>query len=123
MAKKRAFFKYYKHKGGITCLPNDVIKSPAYKALSAKARCLLLEMQHLWRPQINGRIVFSNKMAQERLNCAENTARDAFRELEKTGFIERILEGNWLKGNAREWRLTYQSYKGREPTNEWRSYN
>ncbi len=122
MAKKKNLHKRYKHEGGFIGLPTRVFDSAAYRDLSLKARCLLDELQKVHRSGLNGRIVFSIDMAAQRLNVTPKTASSAFQELIDHGLIERMLDGNWLNGQAREWRLTYEIYKGREPTDEWKGW-
>lgn len=87
------------------------------------ARCILDELQNLHRPGRNGRIVLSVETAMTALNKSYNTVKSAFWELEGIGFIERMYEGDYTKGKAREWRLTYESCQGREPTDDWKNKN
>lgn len=122
MSKRKKLYENYKHEGGFIGLPKRVFESPAYRSLKLSARCLLDELQFLYRPQRNGRIGFSVSKAAERLNLTEKTVSAAFRELEKHGFIERSLEGDYRKGIAREWRLTYEPCQGREPTDDWKAW-
>ena len=122
MAKKKNLHRRYKHEGGFIGLPTRVFDSPAYRDLSLKSRCLLDELQKVHRAGLNGRIVFSIDMAAQRLSVTPKTASNAFQELVDHGFIERMLDGNWLNGQAREWRLTYEIYNGREPTDEWKGW-
>jgi hypothetical protein len=121
MTKPKALHKKFKHPNGFIGLPRHVFESLAYRSLSLKARCLLDEFQNLYRPNRNGRIVLPIEIAAERLGVAENTVRRAFDELQNKGFIIRTMDGDWSKGRAREWRLTYEPCNnGREPTDEWR---
>ncbi|MCB9964949.1 MAG: hypothetical protein H6855_02560 [Rhodospirillales bacterium] len=119
--KKTALYKQFQHEGGFVGLPRRVFNSPQYKSLSLAARCVLDELQNLHMPSRNGRIVFSVENAMSALGKSYNTASHAFRELEKMGFIERSLEADYTKGNAREWRLTYEACNGREPTDDWKA--
>ncbi|HRK98669.1 MAG TPA: hypothetical protein PLE43_09375 [Alphaproteobacteria bacterium] len=119
MAKKKSFHSHYKHEGGFVGLPRRVFKSEQYKNLGMTARCLLDELQHKHTGSNNGRIIFSVEMAMKNLGISYNTAKNAFKELEHRGFIERSLDANYMNGQAREWRLTYEPCYGREPTDDW----
>lgn len=123
MASKRKLYNQFKHEGGFVGLPRRVFTSIQYKSLSLAARCVLDEIQNLHRPQRNGRIVFSVESAAKSLGVCYNTAKKAFRELEGKDFIERMYDGDYSKGKAREWRLTYEACNGHEPTDDWKNRN
>lgn len=116
---KKPLHKSFKHPGGYIGLPRRVFESENYRSLSLRARCVLDELQNLHRPGRNGRIAFSVTQAAQRLNVTENTAAPAFHELAQRGFIALSQDGDWRKGKAREWRLTYEPHNGREPTDDW----
>lgn len=121
MSKKKKNHEHYKHPGGWVGLPCRVFKSPEYRALTHKARCLIDELQCIYRDNRNGRIVLSVQHAARNMNCAYNTAKDAYNELQDAQFIEQMLEHRYTKKQAREWRLTFQPYNGREPTDCWKT--
>lgn len=98
---------------------HHILDSEAYRSLTPKARCLLLELQYIEFPNRNGCVGLSEKRAAAFLNVAENTASKAFEELIDRGFIERSYEGDYSIGKASEWRITYLKCNSREPTNEW----
>lgn len=120
--KNQALQHYYKAYGRFTPIYHHILKSPAFRALTPKARCLLLELQYREFPNRNGRIGFSENDAAKSLGCAPNTASKAFQELIDKGFVERSFDGDYTRGLASEWILTYLPYKGREPTNDWRNW-
>lgn len=120
--KKKNLHKYYKHEGGFVGLPRRVFRSPQYKRLSRNAKCLLDELQDRHMPGRNGRIVLSVEELEKLLNISYVTASKAFKELEKTKFIERTFEADYTNGKAREWRLTYEPHHGREPTDCWKDF-
>ncbi|NCC61990.1 MAG: hypothetical protein EOM12_13865 [Verrucomicrobiae bacterium] len=122
MAKKKPIYKKFRHERGFIGLPRHVFESPAYRSLSLKARCLLDELQNLYRLGRNGRIVLSVERAAKNLNACNNTAKAAFEELQAKGFIVMNLDSDHTKGRAREWRLTYEPCQGREPTDEWKDW-
>ena len=94
----------------------------SYRSLSTDARCLLEEFQRIYRPSRNGTLSISNSRACELLGVSENTARNAFRQLEARGFLALTHEACYMAGKATEYRLTIESYNGREPTDEWRDW-
>lgn len=113
---------HYYTRGKFTPCYHDVMNSSAYRSLSFKARCLLLEMQKIEFPNRNGSIGLSEIAAAKLLGCAPNTASVAFDELLDRGFIERCFDGDYSRGIAAEYRITYLPYYGREPTDEWKKY-
>ena len=121
MAKKKYLEKKVEHKGGFLGLPRHVFESSAYRQLSLKARCLLDEFQNIFRRDgRNGRLRMPVEYTMERLNISSyTTAQKAFQELQDMGFIDLCLDSDYSKGKAREWRLTYETCKGREPTNDF----
>lgn len=118
---KKTLHRHYRHEGGFVGLPRRVFKSEQYKRLGLAARCLLDELQHKHVGNNNGRIVFSVEAGMKNLGLAYNTVKKAFRELETRGFIERSLDADYTNGQARVWRLTYESCYGREPTDDWKT--
>ena len=80
---------------------------------------MLDELQCIYRPRRN-RIGFSLSRAMDRLNCSKGTAKAAFDELKKAGFIKMNESYIWENGKARVWVLTFQPLDGREPTDEWK---
>ena len=118
---KKAFHKYYKHPKGIIGLPRLVVNSEAYRGLSCNARCLLIEFQNIYQPHRNGYLTISVSKAETLLGLSDKTVRNAFNELEEKGFIELIEFHNYTNGKAREYRLTFQPFQGREPTYEFLS--
>ena len=68
----------------------------------------------------NGRIVLSNLQAQKALNLSENTVKKAFLQLMEHGFLDVYNTENWLKGRAREWRLTFWYCGNTPPTHDWK---
>ena len=118
MAKK---YNGYKFPGGVIGFPRQVIKSDAYRHIKPNARALMIELQNVWRPT-EPAIHFSVRRAAKILSISPNTANKAFNELEDHGFITLYCECNWFNGKAREWKLNWCYYAGREPTNEYLSW-
>ena len=120
MAKKKS--SLVQRSGGFVPVYYDLMDSPAYKSLSPKARCLMLELHRLEYPNRNGHIVMSEQQAAIALGCAKNTASKAFEELIDRRFIKKSQEGNWYLKKATEWTLTFLKVNGREPTDDWKDW-
>ena len=110
------------NRGGYIRRREEMLASPAYRDLKPPARCLLEEFQRKYR---NNRcdLSISTNDAKELLNVSEPTACKAFHELSKHGFIVLTSGHLWQERLAREWRLTFEKYNGRQPTDEWRSWS
>lgn len=99
----------------------DMFESDAYRSLRCVERCLLHELHALYLPSRND-VFLSVRDAALRLSVHKDTASKAFHVLEKTGFI-RLTRGElWQQKLSREWRLTFEPYKDREPTDNWRLF-
>ena len=120
MGKNKALHRRFQHPGGFVGLPRRVFDSDEYRSLSLTARCLLDELQNIFRPERNGRLVLSNSNAAMRLGVSPKTITKAYNELQNKGFIELNEDSYWRKKQAREWRITYEICDRREPTDEWK---
>jgi|GEM_PF-417039 len=116
MAKKHQ--SRFKRPGGIIALPREMIRSPTYHALGLPARNLIPILQDVWNPS-EGAIHYSVERAATALKVSKGTASKAFKELWEHGFLQCVNESDWMNGKAREWRLTWMEFQGREPTDEW----
>lgn len=116
---RKPVYNKYKHEGGFIGLPKRVFTSHAYRQLSPVARCILDELQHRYLPNRNGRIGFSISNACDALNVSQKPVSRGFNELIKYGFIRMMADADYSIGKTREWRLTFQPFNGREPTDEW----
>ena len=70
-----------------------MLTSPAYRALSNYARCLLLELGARHNGDNNGHIPMSVREAAGLLGCSQPTACKAFQELTGKGFIRAHEKG------------------------------
>lgn len=104
--------------GGVLAIPRQLKRSEAFLDLSCPARCLMLELQDVWRPGASG-IHYSVRRASEALKVSNSTAARCFAELEQHGFIKLSEEADWLSGKAREWVLTWVDSGGKLATCEW----
>ncbi|HDZ07509.1 MAG TPA: hypothetical protein ENH93_07590 [Pseudohongiella sp.] len=94
--------------------------SPAWLALSPAATKLMSLLHIHWK---NDKPVdYGVREAMEKIGCAKGTARRAFEELQRSGFIEMVDESLFSsrsQSKARTWRLTWLPFKDGLPTNEW----
>lgn len=105
-------------------LRNDIIDSPAWLSLSAKSQALWLHIRRRYNGYNNGDIPLSCREAATRLNINKNTASQAFKELQETGFLK-VGEFSGFKNKRRQatrWLLTNEEFNGKPPTNEWRKW-
>jgi hypothetical protein len=106
-------------------LDQEMMRSPAWRAMSYGARCLYVHLKWRWsfKQRNNGRIFLSQRDAQEEIGC---TNRDSisrwFRELQHYGFIVMTSAGCLGvdgKGKAPHWRLTEEEWPGGRNGNTW----
>jgi hypothetical protein len=89
-------------------LPQWMLHSAAWRALSAVERCVLIEILAIYNGHNNGRLALSARDAGKRVGCSKNTAARAFDELRKKGFIDVATPGGFSRKtpHATEYRLT-----------------
>ncbi len=110
MAQSGRFFRTF----------HEMFDSDAYRSLNNNERALLQELQARYLPN-RCNIFLSTRRAAMLINVNKDTACRAFRKLEACGFIKLIKGALWQERKAREWRLTFESYNDREPTNDWKA--
>jgi hypothetical protein len=89
-------------------LHHYMMKTDAWRALSAAARAVYLQIGFRYDGSNNGRISFSVRDAASECGLARDTACRAFKELMDLGFIEERRHGSLSRKTriASEWRLT-----------------
>jgi hypothetical protein len=89
-------------------LHHYMLKTDAWKALSAPARAIYIQIGGRYNGANNGKLAFSVRDAAAECNLAVNTAMRALHELVDLGFIEETRHGGLSKKTriASEWRLT-----------------
>ena len=89
-------------------LHHYMLKTDAWKALSAPARAVYVQIGSRYNGANNGRLSCSVRDAATECNLANNTANRAFKELVDLGFIEETRHGSLSRKTriASEWRLT-----------------
>jgi Helix-turn-helix domain len=89
-------------------LHHYMLKTDAWKALSAAAVRVYIQIGDRYNGANNGKLAFSVRDAAEECNLNKDTAGRAFKELVDRGFIEETRHGGISKKTrlASEWRLT-----------------
>lgn len=109
--------------GRFVMLTYDMLSSPAWEALSAQARSVLIQIAKSYDGKNNGRIGASNHNLSNQSKVSKNTVTKAIRELVEAGFLEVVQVGAFsLKvRHASEFRLTWQKCDktGDPQTNAW----
>ena len=99
---------------------HEIFDSPAYRSLNCTARALLHELQRHYVPRINEDVFLSVRDGAHALRVNKDTVGKAYNTLSACGFIVLTSHQLWQARHSRKWRLTFESYRGREPTDEWR---
>ena len=99
---------------------HEIFDSPAYRSLNCTARALLHELQRRYVPSVNEDVFLSVRDAALALRVNKDTVGKAYAALSTSGFIVLTSHHLWQARQSRKWRLTFESYRGREPTDEWR---
>jgi hypothetical protein len=89
-------------------LHHYMLKTGAWRALSAPARAVYIQIGSRYDGFNNGKIALSVRDAARECDLALNTANRAFHELVERGFIEETRHGGLSRKTriASEWRLT-----------------
>jgi hypothetical protein len=101
----------------------DMMRSPAWRALSANAKCVIerLEIEHMLHAgKDNGRLVCTHRdLAEHGIRYPSIAA--AIRNAVELGFVEITQRGYRSAGHGRpaHYRLTYLPSDAADPTNEW----
>jgi hypothetical protein len=88
-----------------------MLRSPAWRSLSAVARCIFLELAAIYNGSNNGFIALSTRDAAKHVRCSKDTAARALTELMDKGFIVCCSRGHFDRKSphASEYRLTLHS--------------
>ena len=89
-------------------LHHSMLKSDAWRALTAPARAVYIQLGLRYNGSNNGKIPCSAREAASECNLARNTILRAFKELISLGFVEETRHGSLSRKTriASEWRLT-----------------
>ena len=89
-------------------LHHYMLKTDAWRALSAAARAVYIQIGARYNGSNNGKLALSVRDAASECNIATNTASQAFKDLVDLGFIEETRHGGLSRKTriASEWRMT-----------------
>jgi Helix-turn-helix domain len=89
-------------------LHHYMLKTEAWRSLSAAARAVYVQLGARYNGTNNGKLACSVRDAAEECRLDKNTAMRAFKELVALGFIEETRHGSMSRKTriASEWRLT-----------------
>ena len=121
--------KTKKISGRFVALPHVILNSPAWKELSADARCIFIELKQRYNGKNNGFIGLGYRDAAQAFKGGKDTARTRLEELQAHGFVRMINKGHRGNRHATEWLLTterddrndhaashdWKDYKGKSP--------
>lgn len=98
-----------------------MIKLPVWHSLDGNAVKLYVELSSLYYGENNGEIYMSGREAARRLGVAENTARNALKELQSKGFIRPYVKGGFSRKqrHATQWILTEHPFNGRPASKDF----
>jgi biotin operon repressor len=108
--------------GQFITLPYYMLKSEAWRSLKGNSVRIYLELHMRFNGKNNGMLYLGMDKIAELLGVSKSTVHNAFKELQQKGFIVKIKPGQWIRGQAAEWRLTSKPYKNSTPTNDWKNW-
>ena len=111
--------KVFKRSGGYFTFDRQVYQSPAFRALSKIERLALFHLNSYYIPERREVIFMSSRRLATEMSINKDSAARALRRLEDLGFIKVVDESMWLYGRSRSYVLTFRTYGGRMPTDEW----
>jgi len=106
----------FRRRDGVLGIPRIMVRSPAYRDLPALARAAIIELQDVYR---GGAVHMSTRRLAERLGVDQSTAARSLTALLESGFLEVLSESDRLGRRAREYRLTWMPFEGREAGDEY----
>lgn len=83
---------------------------------------VLLELCTRFNGSNNGDLSLSLDDAARLLGMGKSTAVRAYKELQLKGFIKKVAQGSWIRGEATTWRITFLNHARLGRTNEWREW-
>ena len=119
---RRGSRRGFQRKGQYFPFHYEIFESDAFRSLDCTARCLLFELRRHYIPGYCEDVFLSVQDASLRLRVNKDTAVRAFQKLADRGFIVLTNHALWQQRLSRKWRLTWEPYRGREPTDDWRIY-
>ncbi|MCU7833697.1 MAG: hypothetical protein KZQ83_00480 [gamma proteobacterium symbiont of Taylorina sp.] len=119
MNKKKNSLPFDKS-GGVITVQRRMLACDNYLSLTPQSKVLMMLMQIHWN---NFKPVdYGVREAALKIPCAFDTARKAFNQLQKQGFIKMIdhsVFSSRVDSKSRTWRLTWLPFNSKKPTNDW----
>lgn len=103
-------------------LQYNMLQSDAWRGLNGNSTRVFLELHMRFNGGNNGQLFIGMDRIAAHLGISKSTVSKAFKELEEKGFIVKVKEGKWVRGQASEWRLTNKPFKKSPSTNEWKQW-
>ena len=122
MSRRRRKHSEVQRRNGFMQVHREIYDSPAYRSLSFIDRAVLLHLLYHYIPDRSEVIGMSNRRLAREIGINKDTAGRALRKLESVGLIRMIDESDWYRGTARSYRLTFMTYQGRQPTDDWAAF-
>ena len=122
MSKKNRHKFEVQRPNGFMQFHREIYDSEAYRSLSFIERAVLLHLMYHYIPNYREDIFMSNRRLAKEIGINKDTAGRALKRLDKVGLIEMVDESDWYRGSARSYRLTFMTYRGRQPTDQWTAF-
>ena len=120
---KKSRHKFEVHRpNGFMQFHREIYDSEAYRSLSFIERAVLLHLMYHYVPDYREDIFMSNRRLAKEIGINKDTAGRALKRLVKVGLIEMVDESDWYRGLARSYRLTFMTYRGQQPTDQWAAF-
>jgi hypothetical protein len=102
-------------------LTEDLLRTAAYRSLSANARALLVELIRRFNGSNNGYISMSVREAAKLCGYSARPAMKALKDLRGRGFIKSRMKGSFDRKvrHASEWELTFHPVGNSIPTHDY----
>ena len=102
-------------------IPHRIYDHESFKALSANAKAVYLELLRRYHGSNNGEIGLAQRCAGKAIKGSKATGARALAELEQSGFIKMNNKGHYGNRHGTTWILTHQTNNNTSPTNDWQN--
>ena len=99
-----------------------MLYSTAWRTLKGGDIKIYFELRRRFNGRNNGEIFLSRSEACKLLKIGNTQAQNGFKRLEECGFIKVAKRGGFIGRQANQYILTEKSYKGNQPTNDWKRW-
>ena len=99
-----------------------MLKSDAWRRLNGNSVRVFLELHMRFNGANNGELFIGMDQIAARLGISKSTVSGAFKELQEKGFIVKVKDGKWVRGQAAEWRITNKPTNKLPATNDWKQW-